>query len=151
MLSYASSLAHDSPAAEELSSPSIDLVQQAYDALESGMLDRLLSLLDVHVQWELYASEVVPFAGLRMGHQEVGRFFMDLRLSLEGRVLEVTEMFAAGDRVTALGFERARVSATGASYESPFCHIWSIRRGKVTQWRAFCDADSLALAFRKAG
>lgn len=148
MLSYASSLRPESPA-EELSSPAIDLVQQAYDALESGRLERLLGLLDVHVQWELYASEAVPFSGLRMGHQEVGRFFMDLQLSLESRAMEVTEMFAVADRVTALGFERARVASTGMSYESPFCHVWSIRRGKVTQWRAFCDADSLALAFRR--
>ena len=61
--------------------------------------------------------------------------------------VEPHELIDAGDRVVALGEERALVRSTGARLAVPFAHVIRIRDGRVTELRSHVDTAAIATAF----
>jgi ketosteroid isomerase-like protein len=57
------------------------------------------------------------------------------------------ELIDCGDRVVALGKERARVRSTGARFAVPFAHVIRVRDRCVTELRGHMDTATIATAF----
>jgi len=49
------------------------------------------------------------------------------------------EFIAEGDKVVALGHLQRNVKSTGSLIESPWIHIFTLREGKISEFRSFYD------------
>jgi ketosteroid isomerase-like protein len=52
-------------------------------------------------------------------------------------------MFEAGDRVIQSGRSRGTVLATGAEFDVPEVHVWTLRDGKVTAAEFYSDTHAM--------
>ncbi len=43
-----------------------------------------------------------------------------------------------------------RVKATGRSYETEWAHVFTLREGKIVEFREFADSAAVAEAFRRS-
>jgi len=73
------------------------------------------------------------------------------RLHIIGRelaelVVQPDEFIATDDTVVVLGYESARVTATGRTYHSDFAFVFRVRNGKLTAFRAYHDTDAMTRA-----
>ena len=128
----------------------IAIVQQAYDNFKAGNIPALLALLSDDVDWQLPAMENVPFAGKFTGRDGVGEFFALVGTNQESLRFEGRETIAQGDKVASLGFYQWRVKSTNREFSSDFCHIFTIRDGKIVAFHEFMDTAACANAYRKA-
>lgn len=126
-----------------------ETVQNIFHAFGRGDVATLMSLLSEDVVWFMPGSpEVVPYAGERRGHAGASQFFQLLGGAVEFEAFEPREFVAQNDKVVALGFERGRVRATGKTFDNPWALVFTVRGGRVTEFRAYEDSAAVASAFR---
>src|SRR5215210_5597289 len=95
----------------------IRLVQALYAAFGRGDIPALLDALTDDVEWwEPGPTDVLPWAGLRRGSDQVGQLFRVLDEVEEVQQFQPQEFVAQGDRVVVLGHERCRIKSTGRIY-----------------------------------
>lgn len=128
----------------------IAIVQQAYTNFKIGNIPALLAQLSDDVEWQLPEIENVPFGGKRTIPTGVGEFFALVAANQEALRFEPCETIAQGDKVASLGFYQWRVKSTNREFSSDFCHIFTIRDGKVTGFHEYTDTAACANAYRKA-
>ncbi|MEP6847444.1 MAG: nuclear transport factor 2 family protein [Acidobacteriota bacterium] len=127
----------------------IEVVQNAYEKFGTGDIPGLLTLLTDDIDWSTPHVENAPFAGNRLGLQEVGEFFKLLGESEEFSYFEPTEFIAQGDRVVVLGRSKATVKTTGRSYETDWVQLFTVHEGKITNFHEFFDNAAATRAFQK--
>jgi len=126
------------------------VVQQAYNNFKTGDIDALISLMSDDVTWRLPEIEGVPFAGSRSTRAGVADFFQILATDQESVRFEPREMIAQGDKVASLGSYKWKVKSTDRDYECDFCHVFTIRDGKIVAFEEFTDTAAAAAAHQKA-
>ncbi|MEP7074995.1 MAG: nuclear transport factor 2 family protein [Acidobacteriota bacterium] len=127
----------------------IAVVQNAYEKFGTGDIPGLLTLLTDDIDWSTPHVENAPFAGNRLGLQEVGEFFKLLGESEEFSYFEPTEFIAQGNRVVVLGRSKATVKTTGRTYETDWVHLFTVHEGKITNFHEFFDNAAATRAFQK--
>jgi uncharacterized protein len=130
-----------------MSSSNIQIVQAAYAAFGRGNIPAFLALLSPEVEWTLPGDGLFPQAGTHRGHGGVTRFLQILAETMDFLAFEPREFFATGDRVVALGWYHLRVKQTQRAYEAHWAMAFTIREGKVTQFREYLDTAAEALAY----
>ncbi len=125
------------------------IVRDGYEKFGSGDVPGLLSLFADDIDWATPHIENAPFAGTRLGLEEVREFFQLLDESEDISFLEPTEFIAQGDRVVVLGRSKATVKATGRSYETDWVHVFTVKDGKVTNFAEHFDNAAATRAFQK--
>ncbi len=126
-----------------------ETVQRLFHAFGRGDVGVLMSLLSEDVLWFLPGpAELVPYAGERHGHAGASDFFQRLGAAVEFEQFEPREFVAQNDKVVALGFERGRVRATGKSFDNPWALVFTVRDGRITEFRGYEDTGAIAAAFR---
>lgn len=133
-----------------MSQQNIGLVQSSYAAFGRGDLDALLATLDPDVEWTTPGGAEVPFAGARRGPAQVRQFFVTLTELLDFELFEPQTFLADGDRVVVLGVDRVKVKATGKSISEPFCHVMTVRNGKIVAFQEYIDTAAIAAEFKTA-
>lgn len=128
-------------------SDALTLVQQGYECFGRGDIPGLLNLLAEDVDWFSPGAAAVPWAGRWRGRTQVGGFFAALAGSSDVEQFEVAEFLDSGDRVIVLGRERIRAKSTGRTYDADWCHVWTVKNGKVTVFREFTDTAAVNGAF----
>lgn len=128
----------------------IGIVQQIYNDFKTGNIPGLLSRLADDVTWKLPEMEGVPFGGKRAGRDAVGEFFALVGANQEPLQFEPREFVAQGDKVVSLGFYEWRVKPTGREFSGDFAHVFTIRNGKVSDFREYTDTAAAAGAYQKA-
>jgi ketosteroid isomerase-like protein len=93
------------------------------------------------------AAPKVPTAGVRKGPDAVADFFRLLSESVAFTKFEPREFFAQGDKVVVLGFYSATSIATGRAFESEWVMVFTVKNGKVTEFKEFNDSAQLNAAF----
>jgi len=126
------------------------VVQQAYNNFKTGDIDALISLMSDDVTWRLPEIQGVPFAGSRSTRAGVADFFQILATDQESVRFEPREMIAQGDKVASLGSYKWKVKSTDRDYECDFCHVFTIRDGKIVAFEEFTDTAAAAAAHQKA-
>jgi uncharacterized protein len=124
------------------------LVMQAYQMYQAGDIDGILQLFTDDCEWSGSLLEDVPFSGSYHGKQEVAQFFADLDLAQTADQFEPEEFIAEGDKVVVTGQSRWTVKSTGKSYDNPWVQIFTIRDGKVAEFRQFNDTAATQSAYR---
>jgi uncharacterized protein len=118
----------------------IAIVRQIYAALESRDLSRLLELLDPEIV--VTQDPALPWGGRYEGLERFAEFGVTLASTIDSQVT-IESIFAAGDEVIQCGRTRGTVITTGAPFDIPEVHRWSVREGKAV--RAHFAIDSAAM------
>jgi ketosteroid isomerase-like protein len=123
------------------------VVQGVYEAFGRGDVPSILNSLADNVEWGNPGPvEILPWAKVRHSRDEVVEFFQALGSELEFEKFEPREFIAQGDRVVALGYFKAKSRRTGKSMEENWAMEWTVKDGKITQYRAHDDTFALARA-----
>ncbi len=127
----------------------IDIVKQAYDAFQRGDIPAVLDRLSPDIDWEagVGLGDKVPIGGRRRGLDQVARFFTTLNENQTFEQFEPREYIAQGDRVVVLGYYKATVKHTRRPMSSEWAMVFTVRNGKVTQFREFTDTSAALSAY----
>jgi hypothetical protein len=121
------------------------LIREMYAAYSRDDIDSVLNYMAPDIVW--YSPGAAPFAGHRSGREEMRRFFEDVRRWVRIDQFDLDDVLADGDKVVALGRQRATVRETGASYDTHWAHLYTVRGGKVASGEVFADTHAIASAF----
>ncbi|MBI5664050.1 MAG: nuclear transport factor 2 family protein [Nitrospirae bacterium] len=124
------------------------VVEQLYNAFETGDMTALLRLLATDIEWRHPRGQDIPWGGMHKGHQGVIEFFRVI--SEAGEVMQFLpgEYVAEGDKVMVLGHERIRVKSTGLVYETDWVHEYTLRDHKVIKFSEYTDTASIIDALK---
>jgi uncharacterized protein len=125
------------------------IVKEAFTSFGRRDIPALLNLLSDDVDWQAVvgASAAVPTSGRRVGRDAVERFFADLAGGIDFRRFEPREYVAERDKVVALGFYEANSLTTGRALSSDWVMVFTLRNGKIAQFREFADVAAINAAF----
>jgi ketosteroid isomerase-like protein len=123
-------------------------VKDAYLAYEERNLKALLGFLTEDVHWfEVGPPDLIPTAGTRKGREQVEEFFAVLDAREDVQSLKPQRFVSQGDTVVVLGELRSRVRATGSIINSPWVHVFTLKDGKISEFRSFYDSAAALEAF----
>ena len=133
-----------------MSQENIALARSSYAAFSRGDLDGVLATFDDNIDWKTPGGPDVPFAGARRGRAQVREFFGTLTELLDFEHFEPHTFLADGDRVVVLGKDKVKVKGTGKSISDEWCHVLTIRNGKIVAFQEFIDTAPLAAELKTA-
>jgi uncharacterized protein len=128
----------------------VAIVNQAYTHFKNGNIPALVAQCTDDIEWRLPEIEGVPFARTFNGPSGVAEFFALIDENQEPLSFEPRETIAQEDKVASLGAYHWRVKSTGREFRSDFCHLFTIRDGKISAFHEFTDTAAAANAYRKA-
>jgi ketosteroid isomerase-like protein len=127
----------------------VQIVKDGYAAFGRGDIQGLLALFAEDIEW-ISPGEGLPLAGTYRGRAAVGNFFGKLAETLEFSAFEPREFLAEGDRVLVVGWESGKVKATNRPFEGQWVMAFTLRNGKVTNFREYSDTLAWARAYEIA-
>jgi ketosteroid isomerase-like protein len=122
------------------------VVQDIYAAFGRGDLPAMLGMLAEDVRWFFPRGEVIPWGGERRGRDGVTQFFAALLQQVDFELFEPRSFVAEGERVLVTGAERMRVKATGRTCAVEWVHAFTLRDGRVTEFREYTDTAAIEAA-----
>jgi len=121
-------------------SANISLVQDLYAAFARRDVDAVVSACAPDVDWRLVGRrEDFPTFGEWKGPAEVERFFRLVLEQTDSQDFSPREFHASGDKVFVLGVFAHTVEKTGRALASEWCHVVTVRHGKIAAFRGFID------------
>jgi ketosteroid isomerase-like protein len=125
------------------------LVQEGYAAFSRGDVQAVLNMMADDVVWVTPGPrDILHMAGERHGRAQVAEFFSTLNEAEEVERFDPHEFIAQGDKVVALVSYRSRVRATGRTIETELAHVFTLRNGKIAEFREFFDTAVAVAAFQ---
>jgi ketosteroid isomerase-like protein len=131
----------------------LNVVKDTYLAYREHNFPALRECLADDVRWfAIGPTDVIPTAGERYGPDQVEQYFATLEDAEGVGSFEPQEFIAERDKVVAIGDLRREIKSTGGTINSPWIHVFTLRRGKITEFRSFYDtaAAITALETKKA-
>jgi len=123
------------------------VVKDVYSAYQQRNIPALLNCLTDDVHWfAVGPPELMPTAGPRYGRKQVEEYFATFDSIEEVENFTPQEFIAEGEKVVAVGERRSRIKRTGASIKTPWVHIFTFRKGKISDFRSFCDTAAVVAA-----
>jgi hypothetical protein len=109
---------------------------------------RLFELLDTQVV--VTQDERLPWGGRHVGHDGFAHFGLTLSGTIESAVT-TDAIFAADGDVFQAGRTRGTVRATGAAFDIPEVHRWTIRDGRAIAAHFAIDTAAMLAALAAPG
>jgi ketosteroid isomerase-like protein len=132
-----------------MSDANISLVQDLYAAFARGEVGTIVSACAPDVDWRLVGrKDDYPTFGAWKGPSEVEKFFKLVADMEDFQDFSPREFHGSGDKVFVLGFYALTVKKTGRAMATEWCHVFTIRDGKVAAFREFTDTAQAAAAYR---
>ena len=132
-----------------MSNANVTLVQSLYAAFGKGDIATIIAALAPDVQWHSGGRQQdYPAFGPRKGPKAVEEFFKIVAENNNFHHFSPREFYPVDDKVFVLGEYAMTLKKSGKDYESDWCHIFTIRGGKVTKFREFLDTARAAEAYR---
>ena len=132
-----------------MSSANVTLVQSLYAAFGRGDIATILSALTADVHWHVNGRpNDFPGIGTWNGPAEVQKFFQTVAEHEDFSEFTPQEFHAADDKVFVLGRYAQTLRKTGRKVASDWCHVFTIKDGKVTSFKEFNDTAQFAEGFR---
>jgi ketosteroid isomerase-like protein len=125
----------------------VDVVKSIYENFGKGNIPGILEIMSSDIDWILYGPSSIPFAGQHKGKDGVLGFFQRVGQNVKVERYEPREMLAGDDHVTVLGWQRVTATSTGRTWETNFCHVWTLRDGLCTRAREYYDTEPMVDAF----
>jgi ketosteroid isomerase-like protein len=132
-----------------MSNANIALVQNLYGAFGRGDIATIVNAMTPDVDWHSggRASDYPGF-GPRKGKAQVQEFFKIIGENNDFHSFSPREFHACDDKVFVLGDYEMTLKKTGKKMSSDWVHIFTIKDGKVAQFREFLDTALAAEAYR---
>lgn len=116
-----------------------------YAAFGKGDVPTVLAAMDPQIQWT--EAEGNPY---RTGDQPwvgpdavVANLFMKLGSEWAPFEVHPGTYHDAGDSVTVEGRYTGVFKATGRSLDAPFCHVWTLKDGKIVTFQQYTDTAQM--------
>ncbi|MGY1671913.1 nuclear transport factor 2 family protein [Geodermatophilus sp. SYSU D00710] len=124
-----------------------DVVAEAYAAFARRDLARIAALFAA--DGVITQSPALPWGGTHSGPEGLATFLGTLTAHLDSA--PVTErLFADGaGRVVQVGRTRGTVRATGATFDVPEVHVWTVADGRVRRFEAYLDTPAMLAALER--
>jgi ketosteroid isomerase-like protein len=123
-----------------MSNANVSLVQSLYAAFGRGEIAAIVAALAPNVDWTIHGRpQDYPLIGNRKGPAAVQEFFQGVAALQQFSDFSPREFFAVDDRVFVLGHYALTIKKTGAKVDCDWCHVFTVRGGKVTGLREFTD------------
>jgi len=106
----------------------VEVVQAIYAAMAARDLEALFGLLDGSCV--ITQDPALPWGGRHVGHDGFATFGATLTGTIAS-VVTTDAVFVADDEVIQVGRTAGTVVATGAPFDVPEVHRWTIRHGKA--------------------
>lgn len=119
-------------------------VMDVYDAFGRGDVPAVFGLF--HPEAEVYQSPRLPWGGEYRGHEELGVFLSRLTGAIESEVETGRFIDDEDGHVVQMGHTRGTVRETGARFEVPETHVWTMVDGKVTRFESYVDTAKMRAA-----
>jgi ketosteroid isomerase-like protein len=134
---------------EPMSDANVKLVQDCYEAFKRGDIATIIAALSPDIDWQVHGkAKSVPTIGRWKGQNGVQEFFRTVADHQEVSEFAPKEFHAAGDNVFVLGRYGWKVRKSGKALSAEWCHVFTFRNGKVSQFREFTDTAAFAEAYR---
>lgn len=100
--------------------------------------------MDPEIRWhEAEGNPYMPSGEARVGPDAVlNNLFMRLREDWDGFTVHPISYHDAGDVVAVEGRYTAVHKVTGRPTDAQFCHVWSLKDGKVTKFQQYTDTGA---------
>jgi ketosteroid isomerase-like protein len=130
-----------------MSEENVAIIRRAFDAYREGHIDAVLRLCaeDIVVT---QAPEVPGVSPQQHGHEGVLEAFGIWPEQWDDFEIEIQRIVAdPGDYVVVATRQRGRGKQSGVEVEANFTFVFTVRRGKIAEWRIFVhESQGLAAA-----
>lgn len=123
------------------------LARSIYDSFTAGNLPKILGMLAPGVRWCVPDMPNVPYAGCREGGKAVEEFFQQLLGSQEILEFSLERVCADAEKAAGIGSYRWKVRATGREFRLEWIHLFTISKGKITEFKEYYDPRPIIAAF----
>ena len=123
----------------------VDVVMALYAAMAARDVEALLRLLDA--ECVVTQDPTLPWGGRYVGHEGFTTFGLTIGKIIASAVT-IEAVFAADGDVVQYGRTRGTVRATGAAFDIPEVHRWTIRDGKAVAAHFSIDTPAMLEALR---
>ena len=128
---------------------SLQVVKEGYAAFGRGDIAGLLALMADDVEWTS-PGVGLPMSGTYRGVDGVTNFFQKLASEVEMLDFQPREFVADGDRVLVLGSQSAKIRATNRVVNLEWAMSFTVRGGKIVNFREYADTKVIAEAYQSA-
>jgi ketosteroid isomerase-like protein len=130
-----------------MSLENVEMAQRAYEALERGDFDGMMS--DLAPSFEYVTTGAIPgVTGAYRGREGLREFLRWMWDEFDSPRIEVHGLTDAGDQVLASVTLRGRGKQSGIEASWDVWHLWTMQDGKVVHGQAFASREE---AFEAAG
>lgn len=127
----------------------LETVRRAFTALGKNDMHQLKGLLSPNVEWHAPGpKEVLPFAGVHKGPDAVAQWWKKLGESEEALHFEPKDFISHDDKVIVTGDSEMRVKSTGKTVSAEWVQIYTLRDGKIVNFREFYDTAQEVEGYR---
>ncbi len=118
----------------------IDTIKAAYAAFGRNDPSVLFGAMDSAVAWNEAEGTPLAKANPYVGPQKVGEgVFGALMASIDNFTAVPSAFIDGGDNVVVTGRYGGTMKAGGAKLDSPFCHVYQFRGGKIVSFQQYTD------------
>ena len=118
----------------------LDVVAAIYEAMAARDFDQIFSLVDPACV--VTQDPALPWGGRHEGHDGLAMFALALTGTIDSQVA-IEVMFEADGDVIQVGRTRGTVVATGAAFDIPEVHRWTVRDGKAVAAHFSIDTPAM--------
>lgn len=133
-----------------MSQENIEIVQAAFEAFESGDMQGVMRLCDENIEIT-QDPELLGASPQQHGHAGVLEAFAIWPEQWDDFRVEVLRVVDLGDRVLASTMQHGRGKGSGVEVETSFSFVFSLRAGKITEWRIFMREEDAVSAVGPGG
>jgi ketosteroid isomerase-like protein len=121
----------------------IDVIRAVYAAMAARDFDALFELVDPEVV--ITQDDRLPWGGRYEGHEGVAAFGLALTGSITSTVA-IDAIFEADGDVIQVGRTSGTTVASGASFDIPEVHRWTVREGRSVRAHFSIDTPAMLAA-----
>lgn len=116
-----------------------------YAAFGRGDVPTVLGAMDPEIHWhEAEGNPYMPSGEAWVGPDAIlENLFMKLGGEWDGFTVHPEAFHDAGDSVVVEGRYTGEFKGTGQSLDVQFCHVWSLKDGKITKFQQYVDTAKL--------
>jgi ketosteroid isomerase-like protein len=127
-----------------MSQQNVELVRRHYEAFARGEVETALQMRDEQIEFRVAEHSVFDRGTPFRGRQEVtGRIFRRLGTEWDGFTVEPQILHDAGDVIVMQGRYGGTCKARGRSTKAQVVHVWTIRKGKLSQFQQYVDTAEM--------
>jgi ketosteroid isomerase-like protein len=126
----------------------VEVVRNAYEALNRGETGKALAALDGDAEWVEHSS--LPEAGAYRGREAIEAFLHGFLESWEEFRQDPEQIVDAGERVGVVLHSFARGKGSGVEVEMRYAHVWTMRDGRGVRVDTYEDAAEALESLREA-